>query len=119
MRKADEVYSKYIRQKDAKNGVAQCITCGKWDDWKNLHCGHFIGRQHKSTRYYEKNTHVQCPGCNSFREGEKDVYALYLVQKYGPNILEELNIKKNTITRMGEFEFKIIIEEYKTKLKEL
>jgi len=34
VKKLDSIFSKYIRQRNAINGVAECFTCGKKDKKK-------------------------------------------------------------------------------------
>ena len=117
--KLDAVFSKYIRAKDAKNGVVKCVTCRKYLNSNEAHAGHYIGRRHMATRFDEKNVHVQCVFCNTFNEGAKDEYSLYLVNAYGPGILEELNRKKHMIAKFETFQLELMITEYKKKLSEL
>jgi hypothetical protein len=48
-----------------------------------------------------------------------DEYALFLIRKYGPNILEELNRAKYTATDMDVFKLDLIAKEYKERYKAL
>lgn len=119
IKKADEIFSKYIRLKYQKNGYIICFTCGKYLLIGECDAGHFVGREHKSTRFLEKNVHPQCQWCNRFKEGQKDEYALRLVYKYGPTILEELNRfkhqhKQYTIQELGE-----LMTYWKAEIKRL
>ena len=41
--------------------------------------------------FNEKNANGQCLKCNYFGSGKTSIYAMKLVKKYGPDILEELN----------------------------
>lgn len=52
MKKADEEFSKWIRERDGK-----CMRCGTK---KNLTCSHFWPRQHKGTRYDPENCVAVC-----------------------------------------------------------
>ena len=119
IKKLDRIFSEYIRRRDAKDGVARCVTCGKYDDWKRFHAGHFVVRQHKSTRWSERNVWPQCPSCNSFHEGAKDEYSLFLVRKFGPAILEELNYHKHSIFKLDKLWLETMIKEYQAKLNDL
>ena len=69
IRIADRVHSRYIRLKETKNGYGICVSCGKTFPFEKLDCGHFVGRDYMSTRYCNKNTHIQCIECNHFQEG--------------------------------------------------
>ena len=83
IKKLDKVFSLYIRQRYAKNEIAQCFTCGKKDHYKKLQCGHFQSRKYYSTRWDEINCQVQCAGCNVFKYGEQFVFGKNLDLEYG------------------------------------
>lgn len=113
-KKLDKIFSEYIRRKDAKNGIATCVTCGKKAHWKELQNGHYVSRSYLATRFDETNCHVQCCGCNIFKKGNMDSYALFMINKYGVKHLEELEKSKQIIIRYFPYEEKI--EEYTAKL---
>lgn len=109
--KLDTLFSLYVRQRDSKDGVARCVTCGKYDHWKEMDAGHYISRQYLSVRYNEKNVHAQCKSCNRFHEGMKDAYALFLIKTYGKGILEELD--KDKWKPVYNFPYEAMIEKYR------
>jgi|SRR3990167_1460516 len=119
VKKLDKIFSEYIRRRDSKDGVARCVTCGKYENWKEIDCGHFVSRDKKSTRWNEKNCHPQCKSCNRFHEGRKDEYALFLIRKYGQGILEELNKNKWMPFKLDTLWLQEMIKEYKEKLNAL
>lgn len=112
-KKLDRVFSKWVRYTNAnRQGLVQCVTCRKLGDPKNFHAGHFIDRTYKCTRWDERNVHPQCVSCNTFHEGQKDEYALYLIKRYGESILEELNRLKHSICKFDDFQIEQMIETY-------
>lgn len=116
--KLDKLFSEFIRRRDAdKNGIVKCCSCGKLVDWKESDCSHFVSRQYLWTRYDERNCNASCRKCNRFEEGRKEEYALFLVKKYGVEILEELNSAKWKVYPQFPYAEKIL--EYEEKLKEL
>lgn len=118
--KLDRIFSEYIRRRDAdKNGNIICISCGKIIDWKQSDCGHYINRRHNALRYDEKNCNAQCRSCNRFDEGNIQGYRKGLIKKYGIKEVESLEIRKHNHCKLGEFEIKILTQEYKKKLKEI
>lgn len=119
LKHADDAFSIYIRTKYASNGYVSCVSCGKTALIAEMDCGHFVGRQHKALRFSEDNCHPQCRYCNRFREGEKDTYALYLVRKYGPDILQKLQDVKHRIVHFTPTELMEIRNTFRNKLKEL
>lgn len=98
--KLDRVFSEFVRLRDAHEwatkhpgatfGYVACCTCGKVAPWREMHAGHYIGREAKNTRWEEQNVHAQCPSCNTFHEGRKPEYTLFLQQKYGAHIIGQL-----------------------------
>jgi hypothetical protein len=121
MKKLDNVFSKYIRLRDAdKNGVCRCITCGGFFPWNRGDAGHFVSRDKKAVRYDVRNVNFQCPYCNRFRSGEQYIYGEAIDKKYGEGTAKELmNLSKMAYTKLDENYFLVMIEEYKGKVKEL
>jgi len=111
----DKVFSEYIRKRYAKNGIAECVTCGKKDHWKNLQAGHFMSRKHYATRWDEDNVEVQCMACNVYRYGEQYLFAKHLGQEKA----DELLAKSRTMVKIKDWELQDMIEIYKKKLLEL
>ena len=85
-KKADAVFSKWIRARDKK-----CVTCGSRG---NLQCGHFVSRSCNQLRYGERNCHAQCVGCNIFKNGNMVEYAVFMEKTYGHGIIQELKKEK-------------------------
>lgn len=64
IRKLDEVFSRYIRLRDAdEHGYIRCISCGRIHHFNETDCGHFINRSHMATRFDEQNCNGQCRSC--------------------------------------------------------
>lgn len=117
--KLDKLFSEYVRRSAADDrGYVKCVTCGKVAHWKDgMQAGHYVPRNHLAIRYDETNVHVQCVGCNVFKKGNMDAYALFMLRTYGREKLEELERKKHEITK--NFDYEGTINEYKEKLTEL
>jgi len=105
---ADRVFSKWIRERDD----FVCFTCGKKGDQYSIHNGHYVSRSHNILRYDERNCNAQCVGCNIFKSGNMDEYALRLQKKYGDNILKELHKRKQTMHQFTRQELEEIIKKY-------
>jgi 5-methylcytosine-specific restriction endonuclease McrA len=111
-----KVFSEYIRRRD--KGV--CISCGKRADWKTMDAGHYIPKTSGLALYFdERNVNCQCTSCNRWMHGNLSAYAIALIKKYGPDILEELDSQRNVIKKISEDEYKGMIEIYKNKIKSL
>lgn len=119
-RKADELWSKFIRLSEAdQTGYCHCCSCGQAAPWKEMDCGHFVSRNHTLGRFKRENCHAQCRRCNRFREGNKAGYAVYLQKQYGAGILEALNQLQYQTHKFTVDELQELIDKIKIDLKEL
>jgi hypothetical protein len=127
VRKADKLFSEYIRNRDATQWVqdetglsvkaGNCITCYKLVAINQAHCGHFIQRGCKTTRFDQRNASLQCPRCNVFRYGEQYKHGLAIDAKFGEGTAQELLDKEIEYYKSGykytRQELEEIIERYR------
>ena len=110
---------KLVRMKAADvDGIAQCVTCGKKQHFKDMDGGHFISRKYTATKLIEENVHPQCKGCNQFASGRHDDYSLYMVDTYGIEMVRELNDKKRELCKQNRIELEEIKVELRARIKE-
>ena len=118
--KMDRVFSQYIRLRDMLPGnVFQCISCGRIKPMSQADCGHYINRQHMSTRFSEVNCNAQCRSCNRFDEGNMSGYRAGLVRKHGETKVLLLESQKHEVRKFSDFEYEMLISHYKTEIKKL
>ena len=86
----DLYYSRYIRKIYAEDGYVKCVTCGKFDEIKFMQNGHYVSRRFYSTRWDDDNCHPQCYSCNVGLAGNYAAYSLYMIDRYGIDILQSL-----------------------------
>ena len=115
VKKLDTIFSIYIRKRYAKDNIAECVTCGKRDHWKNLQAGHFMSRKHYATRWDEDNVEVQCMGCNVYRYGEQYLFAKHL----GETKADALLVKSRQIQKFTGADLIDLIELYTDKVNNL
>jgi hypothetical protein len=119
-KKLDRIFSEYIRLRTVDDrGYCQCITCGKFYHWKDVHCGHFIPRGRKATRFDEMNCHPQCVHCNYHKHGQPDIYRLRLIEMYGKSKVEKLEQLAQMGGSYDSFWLQEKINYYKEKVKQL
>lgn len=111
----DRVFSIYIRIRD--DGV--CFTCNNEKHWRNQQNGHYVSRSYLSLRFDEQNCNCQCAGCNIFKKGNMDEYAIRLTRKYGKQILDKLNKKKYKIVKYDIPWYIRMIKKYEKKTEAL
>ena len=115
-----KIYSKYIRLRDSDGqGIGKCFTCNHRSHWKEADAGHGIGRQHKATKYDERNVHFQCGRCNRFEQGNQAIYKEEVEKRYGKGTWDELVIKSKQVCKRGKFEIEVMEQYYKKEVERL
>lgn len=115
-----KVFSEYIRRRDADTeGNCRCFTCGLVRPWKQMDCGHGIGRQHKATKYNELNNHAQCKRCNGFEGGKREIYKQNMDARYGPGTWDKMELASRQVCKRTKADIEIMTAYYKQKLKDL
>lgn len=114
----DGWFSKYIRLKHSKDGVANCYTCGRAASWKELQAGHFQSRAKYSTRWDEDNVRPQCAKCNIQNGGQQYSFGLKLnTEREG--LADEVLQKSNTIRKFSNTELEEMETHYREQVKRL
>ncbi len=114
------IFSLFIRFRDTnKEGIGKCFTCKLPRHYTKLDCGHGAGRQHKGTKYNERNNHIQCKKCNGFEAGRQDLYKIEMDKTYGPGTWDLMQSASRQITKMAAFEYDILTQFYFDKVIEL
>ena len=101
-KKARAIFAHWIVLRD--KGI--CFTCCR----QGNQCGHF--RHGKNMDFSEKGNHCQCVACNLFRSGNLAVYAQKLIEKYGVEIIKELNQEADKPRVFKRSELEEIIKRY-------
>ena len=106
-------FSRYIRNRDNYT----CVTCGRKDESRNMHAGHFIQASGRLILFFdETNVNAQCIGCNLYMSGNLIKYSLFIREKYGETYDKEL-IKKALEYKHNGYskkELKEIKDKYET-----
>lgn len=111
-KKADALFSKYIRLRDADNdGYVECISCGAKKFWKEAQNGHFVRRTVSLLRFDEENCNAQCVGCNMFKQGNQYAYAVNLDLKYGEGTAKKLHDQRFTTHKWTVPELEQVIHD--------
>lgn len=116
----DTAFSQYIRLRDSNDqGIGYCCSCGKAVHWKDADAGHYINRKWHSTRWDEKNVHLQCRACNRFDEGNLPGYGRFMQRRYGDDTIDYLLSIKRQSMGFTDFDLDILLKDYRIKVKEL
>ncbi len=117
IKKLDDVFSRYIRLRDTRNGWGRCISCGAPIRFETCDAGHYISRRHIATRWNEENVHAQCVECNRYRDGNIEHYRRALIRKYGVHHVAYLEQRKNAAAHLDDEMLDILIDYYQQKTK--
>ena len=116
----DAIFSTYVRLRDCTiDGIATCVTCGDAKHYKKMQNGHFMSRRHMSTRFEEKNTAVQCMGCNMYNQGMQYEMSKYLDRTYGKGTAEEMQFQSRQSKKISRLDYDYLIDDYKDKVKQI
>lgn len=112
-----DVFSVFIRLRDAdKDGFCKCFTCPNIRKWNKGDAGHGIPRQHKATKFDEKNNHFQCKHCNGFEGGRREVYKIEMDNRYGAGTWDLMEFKSRQGLRWTAFEYEQLILHYRREV---
>lgn len=115
----DAVMSLYIRNKYAnKDGLVKCFTCTAVLPIKQIHCGHYVKRGERATRFLESNLKPQCASCNNDHNYDETPYTNEL-EAETPGITNELKELAKTTHKATRNDLKMQLIEYRSKLEVL
>lgn len=117
-KKAIEVFNRFIRQRDSKDGLFICISCQKTKGVHQMNAGHYYPSVHESTRFDEDNVWGQCLYCNFHKHGNLTNYRMNLERKIGKEKLEGLDWLHSQKTKRTRYDLVQKILEYKQKISE-
>jgi len=83
-------------------GMVKCYTCGYKTHYKKIHCGHYISRFYKETRWDLRNLRPQCFNCNIYRKGNAVSFRQKLVEEYGEEEIKEMEKSVDFLVRGGK-----------------
>jgi hypothetical protein len=121
MNSADIYFSRYIRLLHSEDGLCTCYTCGMVLPIKEIENGHFMKREHKTTRYHENNCRPQCKTCNgdTKHNGKQLEFEENLINEIGITEVYEIKaLSKQTVNASAKF-FRDISDQYRIKVNEL
>ena len=113
-RKADILYSQYIREKRGW----QCERCFiKYPpNSKGIQCSHYFGRAAESVRFSEDNCDVLCFSCHQYFTSNPNEYREWKLKKLGAEGLKNLTAQWAIPQKRDDAK---VIMIYKKLLKEL
>ena len=112
----DTAFSIYIRKShEDKFAHVACVTCGMTYDWKSITNGHFMPRGNMNTRWDYQNCAPQCVECQGRNNGERDLFAKYLDNKYGAGTAEAVRLRSIQVKQFHIDEIKALTKEFRSQ----
>ena len=118
IKKLDTLCSEYVRRSGSKNWIAECYTCWKKDNRKNLQNAHFISRACLWLRRSLENCRVWCYRCNVMLSWNYIEYTRRMIDEIWIDKVDELRSEKHKIHKVGVVELREKIEYFTNLLKE-
>jgi len=98
IKKCDKEFQLLRRLEEAdKNGICECISCGRKHHYKEMDGGHYVAKSLKGNfgvRYKRNNVWPQCKQCNWYLSGNVAAFRERLVAKIGKSAVEWLEENK-------------------------
>ena len=118
LKKATEVFNRYIRDRDRDGDYFTCISCGQMKPVSKMQAGHYLSAGHNGVvRFHEDNVHGQCIRCNMHLHGNQERYRAGLIRKIGVERVEALEqLSRMSGHKWDRFGLIHLIETYKRKL---
>lgn len=137
--KASNAMSRYCRLRDAleycneygidltqfnrpEDIIGKCCTSSTVKSWVYMDAGHFIGRGiggGSGVYFDERNVHLQSKRENAFAGGNPTEYRKFMLEKYGQDVIDELERKHMIPIDFRDLAMKAMEIHYKTLYKEL
>ncbi len=116
--KAWELTSKYVRLREAdEDGYCRCVTCGITKHWKELQAGHFIPQARgNAIRWDLRGISPQCYRCNINLGGNGAEYTIYMLDRYGREVVDDLRRVASTTRIMRRSDYEQIIDDMAARL---
>ena len=101
----DRYTSLIVRRRDGR-----CVTCGTL---QRLQCSHFYSRRYLSMRFDLRNCNAMCAGCNRRHNRDRRPYERYMLKKYGPGVVADLDSLRMSLEKVTGAELRAMLEDYR------
>lgn len=120
-KKAWALCSKYIRLKYSNwKDECKCVTCETVKPIKEMQAGHAVSSRRNSILFDERGIFPQCYGCNIGRNGREADYAIFIIDNFGREVLDDLIFKRDNESKAYYASDYIDFQEhYKRKIEEI
>ena len=111
--KAQQVFNRYIRNRDSQDGYFTCISCGQVKAQDVMDAGHYVPVKGSSAlRFDEYNVNGECKSCNGFDQFHLIGYRRNLIDKIGERMVMHLESQSRLIKKWTRTELNELINKY-------
>lgn len=110
-KKADTLFSEYIRKRDKR-----CLRCGKTT---SLQCAHIIGRRNHRLRYDPQNAITLCYACHIHWAHKEPLEFVEWLELRGGKRVKYLNEHKNEIEKRKNEDYVELVNALKAMIEGL
>jgi hypothetical protein len=99
-----------------------CCTCNKQYPAFGQGCGqagHFIPGRRGAVLFDERGIHFQCYNCNTNLKSNPRKYHAFMLEKYGQDLIDELDMLSEEEVSYTEQDFKRIEQYFKTETEKI
>lgn len=100
IRKADKLFSDYIREK--ANWKCRCCLRDFSNNRSSLEASHYFGRRKESVRFDESNVFAICKGCHFKFHQDREIHKNFVITLIGEHEFARLTIRANTISKRDD-----------------
>lgn len=104
------------------NGIAQCVTCGKKDHYKEMQGGHYIPRSHTKWSLDQRNVWTQCRYCNQWGMASggtaAQAYTVFMIDMFGKDFVEEMIRTKTEPVKLYQSDYQELLDEFNEQIKQ-
>ncbi len=86
------------------------VVCGAR---RGLQCSHFYSRRYLAVRFDLRNCNAMCAGCNRRHNSDHSPYLSYMLERYGPEVVAELDALRAGAGKVTDEELRWLLGRYR------
>lgn len=117
-----DLFSYLVKLEYYLQGKLFCYTCKKPLKLNTTDCqlGHYLPRgAYPGLTFHKNNSRPQCYRCNCFLHGNTIEFRNNLIEEIGEKDVLKLESLRHESIKLTRSDYEFMIEDYKTKIKEL
>lgn len=111
--KRDAIFSLLVRER----ANWRCERCGKQFERgaQNIHCSHFFGRRHRSTRWHPENAAAHCFACHQFLGEHPVEFTRWIENRIGQGRTDIIGRTSKVVAKFSKKDLESIYKHMKAE----